>query len=254
MKYVNGVVLAALFIAPAAGLAQGAAETDAESSVKWERNLSLGATYRDGNTQKSLFTMNLKGDRFSDDFDLINSLYAEYGKTGAPGTSKSQTEGQIRGQSEYRHKFGDSKFFGGAYLVGLHDAIKNIRFRGKVGPSIGYYFIDEDNMKLDATFGLNYVYERTAADERTFGEYRAALNYLWKITDRSSYYLNLEYNANMEKVDTDNNGLLVTGVRSQVYETLSMFVELRDEYDNLPDAGVAEHNDITLLAGLSYDF
>lgn len=254
MKYIKEVVLAALFAAPVAGLAQDAGAAEAETGVKWERNVGLGATFRDGNTRKSLFTMNLKGDRFSDDFDLINSLYAEYGKTGTPTTSKEQTEGQVRGQSEYRFKFGDSKMFAGAYVVGLHDAIKRIRFRGKLGPSIGYYFIDEDDMKLDATFGLNYVYERTASNERTYGEYRAALNYLWKITDRASYYLNLEYNANMEEVDTDNSGLLVTGVRSQVFESLSMFVELRDEYDNLPDSGVAEHNDITVLAGLSYDF
>ncbi|MDZ8119230.1 DUF481 domain-containing protein [Pontiella agarivorans] len=254
MKSIQGVVLATLIAAPMAGFAQDEAVVEGESAVQWERNVSLGATYREGNTKKSLFTMNLKGDRFSEDFDLINSLYAEYGKTGTPGTPKAQTEGQVRGQSEYRHKFGDSKFFAGAYLVGLHDAIKNIRFRGKLGPSIGYYFIDTDEMKLDATFGLNYVYERTRTSEDTSGEYRAALNYLWKMTERSSYYLNLEYNANMEEVDTDNNGLLVTGLRSQVYETLSMFIEVRDEYDNLPDAGVAEHNDTTVLAGLSYDF
>ncbi|QBG48094.1 DUF481 domain-containing protein [Verrucomicrobia bacterium S94] len=254
MKLIKGVVFAALFAAPLAGLAQDEAGSADEPAVKWERNLSLGATYRDGNTEKSLFTMNLKGERYGEHNDVIGSLYAEYGKTGTPTTPKEQTEGQVRGQTEYRHKFGDSKMFAGVFAEALNDTIKRIRFRGKVGPNVGYYFIDKDNMKLDASIGLNYVYERTASGEDTFGEYRAALNYLWNITETASYYLNLEYNANMEEFDTDNNGLLVTGVRSQIFETLSVFVELRDEYDNLPDAGVAEHNDITVLAGLSYDF
>ncbi|VGO11566.1 hypothetical protein PDESU_00111 [Pontiella desulfatans] len=256
MKLINGVLLSALVAFPFAGMAQDDA---AEAGVKWERNLSMGATYRNGNSEKSLFTMNLKGDRFGEHHDVLSSLYAEYGKTGTPTPAdpdpeKQQTEGQVRAQGEYRHKFGDSKFFAGIFAEGLHDSIKSIRFRGKVGPNIGYYFIDTDNMKLDASFGLNYVYERTAAGERTFGEYRAAGNYLWNITEKSSYYLNIEYTANMDDTGNDNGGLLVTGIRSQVYEELSLFAELRDEYDNLIDDQVVKHNDITLMAGLSYDF
>jgi hypothetical protein len=38
-----------------------------------------------------------------------------------------------------------------------------------------------------------------------------------------------------------------------VYKDLSLFIELRDEYDNLPAPGT-KHNDETILAGLSYDF
>ena len=109
-------------------------------------------------------------------------------------------------------------------------------------------------MKLDVSFGVNYVYERTASNgEDDYGEYRAALNYIWNITDKSDFYFNIEYSADIEQVDVRNSGLLVTGVRSQVYEDLSLFLELRDEYDNLPAPGT-KHNDETIIAGLSYDF
>ena len=109
-------------------------------------------------------------------------------------------------------------------------------------------------MKLDASIGVNYVYERTAANgDDHYGEYRAAANYLWNITDKSEFYFNIEYSADVEQVDDRNSGLLVTGVRSAVYENLSMFIELRDEYDNKPAPGT-EHNDETIIAGLSYDF
>ena len=251
MKFVKGVVLGALIAAPMFGFAEDAVM---ESDVKWEKNLSMGATYKDGNTEKSLYTLNLKGDRFGEYHDVLSSLYAEYGQSSTTAAGKEQTEGQIRGQSEYRHKFGESKFFAGVFGEMLNDTIKQIRFRGKIGPNIGYYFIDQENMKLDASFGANYVYERTVNFEGDRGEYRAALNYLWNFSETASYYLNVEYSANIEKVDTDNNGLLVTGIRSQVYETLSLFAELRDEYDNQPDAAGLERNDITITAGLSYDF
>ncbi|MDF7824932.1 DUF481 domain-containing protein [Pontiellaceae bacterium B12227] len=254
MKFVNGVVLGALLAAPMFAMAQDEAAAVEDPAVKWEKNLSVGATYKSGNTEKSLYTLNLKGDRYSDEYDILNSLYAEYGQSGTPTAAKEQTEGQVRGQSEYRHKFGESKFFAGVFGELYNDAIKRIRFRGKIGPNIGYYFIDQENMKLDASFGVNYVYERTANSEGDYGEYRAALNYLWNFSETSSYYLNIEYSANMENVDTDNNGLLVTGVRSQVYEALSLFAELRDEYDNLPDTAGLERNDLTITAGLSYDF
>jgi hypothetical protein len=257
MQRVTKVLLGALVALPLAGMAQEAVEDAA--AVKWERSISLGATYRDGNTQKSLYTMNLKGDRYSETYDIVSSLYAEYGKTATPteadpNPEKQQTEGQARGQSQYRYKFGGKNFFGGVFGEGYYDDMKNIRTRLKLGPNIGYYFINQENMKLDASIGLNYVYERVSTGEDTYGEYRASLNYLWNITEKSTYYLNLEYTANMDDVDVDNNGLLVTGVRSTVYEDIAMFIELRDEYDNSPAAGVVEYNDLTILAGLSYAF
>jgi putative salt-induced outer membrane protein YdiY len=260
MKFVKGVVVGALCAVPFVGLAEEAADATAEEpAVKWEKNLSAGVTYRDGNTKKSLYTLNIKADRFGEHNDILSSLYAEYGESAVPTAAdpdpeSERTEGQVRGTSEYRHKFGESRFFAGGFVEGLNDSIKQIRFRGKVGPMVGYYLLDNDKHKLDISFGINYVYERTAVDERTFGEYRAAGNYLWSISEHSSYYLNVEYTANMDNVDVDNYGLLVTGIRSKINSTLALFIEFRDEYDNRPDAGVLEHNDITVTGGLSYDF
>ncbi|MEA2068835.1 MAG: DUF481 domain-containing protein, partial [Verrucomicrobiota bacterium] len=173
----------------------------------------------------------------------------EYGKT-----EGDQTEGQLRGQSDYRYKFGGKNFFVGVFGEAYHDTIKDINVRLKLGPNLGYYFINKETMKLDASAGVNYVYERTVVGEREYGEWRLAANYLWDITEKSSCYLNIEYSANLEDYN-DGNGLLVTGVKSQVKDNLSMFIELRDEYDNIKDSrGVEEYNDVTIIAGLAYDF
>ncbi|MEN7972964.1 MAG: DUF481 domain-containing protein [Verrucomicrobiota bacterium] len=248
MKKMKGIWLAALVALPLAGIA------DEVTNVTWKSSLTLGATYKSGNTEKSLYTGTLKADRTAPKSDWLNSLYTEYGKTEDTTTGeKEQTEGQARLQSDYRYKFGGKNFFGGVFGEAYYDDIKNIRTRLKLGPNIGYYLINKETMKFDISFGVNYVYERTAATEDNFGEYRAAANYLWDITEKSSYYFNIEYSARMEDVD-DGNGLLVTGVKSAVKDNLAMFVEVRDEYDNMPEVGVAENNDLTIIAGLSYDF
>ena len=76
---------------------------------------------------------------------------------------------------------------------------------------------------------------------------------------KESYYFNIEYSANVEDTD-DGNGLLVTGLKSKISTQLSLFVELRDEYDNTPPivddvtGDRADYNDITAIAGLTYDF
>lgn len=248
MKYIKGIVLSALIAMPAIGLAE-----DVVTNVTWKSSLSLGATYKDGNTEKSLFTGTLKADRYAPRTDWLSSLYTEYGKTENQATGeKEQTEGQARAQSDYRYKFGGRNFFAGVFGEAYYDDIKDIRTRLKLGPNIGYYLINKETMKFDISFGINYVYERTATSEDNFGEYRAAANYLWDITEISSYYFNIEYNARMEDTN-DGNGLLATGLKSKLKDDLSMFIELRDEYDNIPEPGI-EHNDVTITAGLAYDF
>lgn len=243
MQHIKGLWLAALVALPLTGLAE-----DAVTNTTWTSSLSMGATYKSGNTDKSLFTMNLKGDRISPENDWINSLYGEYGKTDG-----DQTEGQLRGQSDWRHKFGGRNFFGGVFGEAYYDDIKDIRTRLKLGPNIGYYFINKEDMKLDTSIGVNWVYERTATTEDDFAEVRLAGNYLWDFSETASYYLNIEYSADVEDTD-DGNGLLVTGLKTKMSDKLALFAELRDEYDNTPATQTTDYNDVTIIAGLGYDF
>lgn len=238
---IKGFLLMALVTLPAMGFA------DEVTNTTWKSSVSLGATYKAGNTDKTLYTMNFKADRYAPKSDWINSLYGEYGNT-----ESVQTEGQLRGQSDYRRRFDGLNLYGGVFSEGYHDAIKEINVRVKVGPNIGYYFIKKEKMKLDASVGINEVYERTGSDEKTYGEWRAAGNFLWDISETAHYYLNAEYSANLED-EEDGSGLLVTGLKSKVNGKLSMFVELRDEYDNKPDSASTKYNDVTVLAGLTYD-
>lgn len=237
------VAVAVAALMPFAVLAAESSDTN----VVWKSSVSLGATYKDGNTEKSIFTMNLKGDRYADKSDWLNSLYGEYGKT-----EGKLSEGQMRAQSDYRYKFAGENLFGGVFSEAYYDGMKKIRTRLKIGPNVGYYFINNETMKLNCGIGVNYAYERTAMNEDDYAEYRVAVGYLWDITETANYYFNMEYTANVEDVD-QGEGLLVTGVKCKVNAKLATFIELRDEYDNMPDSGI-EHNDTTVIVGLTYDF
>ncbi|MBN2702652.1 MAG: DUF481 domain-containing protein [Pontiellaceae bacterium] len=219
----------------------------ADTNVTWKSSVSLGASFKSGNTDKTLYTMNIKLDRFSQRSDLISSLYGEQGTT-----EGEQTEGQLRGQGDLRFKFAGQNYYGGVFTEVYHDAIKEVNARVKVGPNFGVYLIKNDTMMLDLSAGLNEVYERTAADERAFGEWRVAASYSWDVSESADYYLKAEYSADVDDTE-DGTGLLVTGLKTKVSDKLSLFVELRDEYDNMPDGAGMEYNDVTVLAGLTFD-
>ena len=63
----------------------------------WDNEASLGLNYRSGNTEKSLYKINIKSEKYTTDHDWLHSLYAEQGMTEA-----LQTEGLVRFKSEYR--------------------------------------------------------------------------------------------------------------------------------------------------------
>lgn len=240
MRMIKGTLLIAVLAIPFAGMA------DVVTNVTWKSSVSLGASFKDGNTDKSLYTMNIQGDRFAPKSDWINSLYGEYGKT-----EGAQTEGQLRGQSDYRYKFGTEDFFAGFFGEVYHDAIKDINYRVKLGPEVGYYFINQENMKLDSLAGINYVHENAGGGDSDYAEWRVAGNYLWAFSEASSCYANVEYSAKVDDYE-EGDGLLVVGAKSKIHARLSMFIEAREEYDNKPQPGT-EHTDTTILAGLTYD-
>ncbi len=215
----------------------------------WENEAALGASYRSGNTDRSLYTTNVKRERYSDANDWLNSFYGEHGET-----EGLQTEGLARAQSEYRFRFSNPAYFASVFTQGVHDSIRGIRFRGQLGPNVGCYVIRDEQMKLDVAAGVNLTYDRGVEEEATYTGFRLASNFNWDFSERASIYAEVELNGNAEEPAEDYYGWLVMGVKSGLLESVSLFAELRDEYDNMPDAVGSERNDVLVSLGLVYDF
>lgn len=232
-----GLVMVALV-----GLAWGDVEV-------WENEAAVGASYRSGNTDRSMYTMNVKRERYSDENDWLHSFYGEHGET-----EGLQTEGLARAQSEFRFRFANPDYFASIFTQGVHDSIRGIRFRGQLGPNVGYYVVQDERMKWDVAAGVNLTYDKGIEEEATYTGFRLASNFNWDFSEQASIYAEVELNGNAEEPTEDYYGWLVLGVKSGLLESVSMFAEMRNDYDNMPDAVGSERNDLLVTLGLVYDF
>lgn len=215
----------------------------------WDNEASFGLSYRSGSTEKSLYTLNLSSEFYSNENDWIHSLYSEHGET-----EGSQTEGLVRLKSEYRKRFNNPKFFGSVFLQGVHDVIRGIDLRGQFGPNIGFYAIDNKSMKLDTLVGLNATHEIGKIEESTYTAYRVAAKFDWHLNEYILTYASIEINGSVKDPSEDYNGLLIFGIKSYLLKEISMHTELRNDYDNQPESITAEKNDLLLTVGLGYKF
>ena len=120
----------------------------------WENEMALGANYRSGNTEKSLYTLNVKRERYSDESDWLYGFYGEQGET-----EGEKTEGMVRASSEYRVRFSNPAYFASVVAQGLHDSIRGIRLRTQLGPSLGMCD-GRRGLKADVAAGFNATYDR----------------------------------------------------------------------------------------------
>ncbi len=221
----------------------------AEGAPAWENEMALGANYRSGNTEKSLYTLNVKRERYSDVSDWLHGFYGEQGET-----EGEQTEGLVRARSEYRLRFSDPVYFASVIAQGLHDSIRGIRLRAQLGPNLGMYVIDDEVLKLDVAAGFNATYDRGLEGSSQYAGYRFSANFSWDFSERASSYAQIEISGNVEEPMEDYYGWLVLGLKSGLLDSVSLFAELRNEYDNMPDASGSERNDVLANLGLMYDF
>ena len=215
----------------------------------WENEMALGANYRSGNTEKSLYTLNVKRERYSDESDWLYGFYGEQGET-----EGEKTEGMVRASSEYRVRFSNPAYFASVVAQGLHDSIRGIRLRTQLGPSLGMYVMDEGGLKADVAAGFNATYDRGVGESSQYAGYRFSANLNWNFSKQASCYAQVEISGNLEEPLKDYYGWLVLGLKSGLLDSVSLFAELRDEYDNMPDAVGSKRNDLLFNLGLMYDF
>ena len=76
----------------------------------------------------------------------------------------------------------------------------------------------------------------------------------YKINIRSETYASLEINSELSDFTSNFNGLFIFGIFSNLYESFSIYSELRNDYDNLPLQTNKDKNEFLLTMGFAYDF
>ena len=213
----------------------------------WENEMALGANYRSGNTEKSLHTLNVKRERYSDESDWLHGFYGEQ------GDGRRKTEGLVRARSNIECVFR-------IRFILLRWLLKGcmIQFEGfdcvRSSDLTWEYVIDEGGLKVDVAAGFNATYDRGVEESAQYAGYRFSANFNWDFSEQASSYAQVEISGNVEEPLKDYYGWLVLGLKSGLLDSVSLFAELRDEYDNMPDAVGSKRNDLLFNLGLMYDF
>ena len=203
---------------------------------------------RTGVVDSSLFTLNLKRESYSSKSDWINSFYLENGKT-----AKIKTEGLVRLNSEYRLRFKNDNYFGSIFSQGTHDVIRGIHYRFQLGPNIGYYFLNSEKIKLDLSSGLNATHERLNK-KNSYAALRISTRMNYKINLKSETYAHIEINNDLSDIKDNFNGLIIVGLKSNLFESISIYSEIRNDYDSSPSNINIDKNEFLITMGLAYDF
>ena len=213
-----------------------------------KNHAKAGFSMRTGVVDSSLFTLNLKRESYSSKSDWINSFYLENGKT-----AKIKTEGLVRLNSEYRLRFKNDNYFGSIFSQGTHDVIRGIHYRFQLGPNIGYYFLNSEKIKLDLSSGLNATHERLNK-KNSYAALRISTRMNYKINLKSETYAHIEINNDLSDIKDNFNGLIIVGLKSNLFESISFYSEIRNDYDSSPSNINIDKNEFLITMGLAYDF
>ncbi|HPY62663.1 MAG TPA: DUF481 domain-containing protein [Kiritimatiellia bacterium] len=132
----------------------------------------------------------------------------------------------------------------------LYDDVALVDYRVTLGPGLGVYLVKSDKHELSLEIGPSYVWEKVDGVTDDFLALRIAERGSCQITDNTKFVQSVECVPNTE----DFNDYLITaeaGVETAMSERWSLRVVLQDKYDSTPAAD-AEHNDISLIAGVAF--
>lgn len=212
----------------------------------WLSSISLGFTMTRGNSDTLLLTAKLQTERKSS----INEWYLGLG--GAYGEDNSVKNYEtLSGYIQFNHFF-TRRLYGFGRVDGLHDGIKDIRYRFTASTGLGYYLVQRTNVTFAVETGPSFVTERQGEDDQNYVAWRLADRFEYKFHSTARIWQKAEIIPQINQMD---NFIINAefGVESAIAKDLALQVYVQDNYVNLP-APTYKHNDVRIVSGISYKF
>ena len=148
----------------------------------------------------------------------------------------------------------DKHWFAYGTLSALNDEIKDLSYRVKTGPGMGYYFVDSKELTADVSSGPLYVREKKAGMAGGYLAWRIAQGIDWQITDAFRWWVSTE--ADIDTTDTAAYvAAFKTGIENKINNNLSLLVVVKADYDSQPEvSGKIEKSDMEISTGIRYTF
>jgi len=219
------------------------------STNNWKSTVYGGFAAKSGNAVETSY--NYGGEfekRAAETYRYKLKADGRYSKTEEQVTaSKSETSGEMR-------RMLNERWFAYGTLSALHDNLRDLSYRAKAGPGLGYYFVDTETLVADFSSGPLYVREKTSGGSSGYLAWRAAQWFDWHINSTFRWWISTE--AVMETADMAAYTVAFkTGVDSKISDHLSLIVVVADDYDSMPEKkGDIKKNDFEISTGVRYTF
>jgi len=242
---------AAPVVAPvslAGPVAAEAAEMKKKPPRNWKSSVYGGFGAKSGNTVERSYRYGVEFNKKEEDFDRYRlKADGKYRETGDRTTdSKAEASGEMR------HMLNE-RWFAYGTLSALHDDLKDLSYRIKAGPGLGYYFVDTDELTVDISSGPLYVREKNPDGKSGYLAWQFAQGLDWHITSTFRWWASTEVVVDASDV-ASYTVAFKTGVDNRINEHLSLVVAIEDDYDSTPEEGDIKKNDFEISTGLRYIF
>ena len=222
------------------------AETPADPAKGWTTTAAVGVSLAKGNADSlaATFAYDTAYRTVTDEWFLTGSyLYGEN-----DGATASDA---LRVGTRYNRLFSD-RFYGGAGVDFLRDAIAEVDYRFTTSLVGGYYLFKNDRASLALEVGPGYVFEDVNGVSDNYFSLRAAERFELVLNPRMSF-------KQASVVDFDVNdfdNFIVTSTAyldTDITDNLSWRISATHVFDNEPAAGL-EESDLTLTTGVAVKF
>lgn len=218
---------------------------------EWKRDVSLGFTLTDGNTEKEQLSVKGVIQKTSDLDDFLASI----------DIFRSSTNGDTDAQNwtalgRYAYNFGDDLMWFSSYgLTVDHDKFADIDWRATPKAGLGRWFSkDSDGNDWNAYLEGSLGYEVTEFYDAEDTEETVFILHAWgekNIFDNAKIVQDLTIIPSLEE-----DGVRIkseTALTNPLSENLDLSIRYIVDYDSEPPAGV-EETDTQLITGIKYSF
>jgi putative salt-induced outer membrane protein YdiY len=169
-------------------------------------------------------------------------------------TDNTVSESKAEMSGEMRRLMHESLWFTSGRLSVLHDDLKDLSYRTKIGPGIGRYLADTEALTADISTGVLYVREKISGEESDYIAWRLSQRVDWQVTEVLKCWVATEFFTDV--ADSSNYQITFSsGLDNKINSHLSLIVALEDDYDSLPNqVDKIKKNDLEFRTGLRYHF
>ncbi|WP_371376994.1 DUF481 domain-containing protein [Thalassotalea aquiviva] len=139
------------------------------SASKWQSDISAGLNYKDGNSERTDYTMSASTERKTENDRFSAKYLGIFAKVTDTATDESEvTERNHRLNAAYDLDYSERVFFRLPSFEYFTDTFKNISHQATLGVAVGYKIYDQPDFRWDVLAGPSMQY--TKYDEVEAGE------------------------------------------------------------------------------------